>query len=223
MQYCPKCKVKVRGYKTECPLCQGRLTGTPESPAYPVLKKRVSRVSLLKILTFILAVIVIVMISARFLLVHQLICPAGRIPDIIILAGIVFCISTGNLHIKRLFFMQKNNCSAICVLKIIRKTRKIADENFKTVLDIGCGPCLQSKAFLDAGKKVTAIDSSPDKSGKFTANANFRRSTADFMEYDFNETFDCVWCSHCLEHQLDPQAFLKKAASLVKTGGGGAF
>ncbi|MCR5772676.1 MAG: hypothetical protein K6G87_15760 [Butyrivibrio sp.] len=72
MQYCPKCKVKVRGYKTECPLCQGRLTGTPEDPVYPVLKKRVSRVSLVKILTFILAVIFIVMLSARFLLIHEL-------------------------------------------------------------------------------------------------------------------------------------------------------
>lgn len=92
MQYCPKCKVKVRGYKTECPLCQGRLTGTPEEPAYPVLRKRVSRVSLLKILTFILAVIVIIMISARFLLVHQLGRPDSSWPGMVIMGSVVIWI-----------------------------------------------------------------------------------------------------------------------------------
>lgn len=89
MQYCPKCKVKVRGYKTECPLCQGRLTGTPDDPVYPVLKKRVSRVSLLKILTFILAVIVILMLSARFILVHQIGNTDAAWPGIIITGSIV--------------------------------------------------------------------------------------------------------------------------------------
>ena len=89
MQYCPKCKVKVRGYKTECPLCQGRLTGTPEAPAYPVLKKRVSRVSLLKILTFILAVVVIIMLSARFILVHQIGNTDSSWPGVVITASFV--------------------------------------------------------------------------------------------------------------------------------------
>ena len=89
MQYCPKCKVKVRGYKTECPLCQGRLTGTPEAPAYPVLKKRVSRVSLLKILTFILAVVVIIMLSAKFILVHQIGNTDSSWPGVVITASLV--------------------------------------------------------------------------------------------------------------------------------------
>lgn len=89
MQYCPKCKVKVRGYKTECPLCQGRLTGIPEAPAYPVLKKRVSRVSLLKILTFILAVVVIIMLSARFILVHQIGNTDSSWPGVVITASLV--------------------------------------------------------------------------------------------------------------------------------------
>ena len=30
MQYCPKCRIKMRGDKAECPLCGGRVTGDPE-------------------------------------------------------------------------------------------------------------------------------------------------------------------------------------------------
>lgn len=39
MQYCPKCKVHIRGNKRCCPLCEGSIDGEPESPAFPVLKR----------------------------------------------------------------------------------------------------------------------------------------------------------------------------------------
>ena len=71
MQYCSKCKIQIRGYKKVCPLCQGKLTGDPELPIYPVLKKHVSRVSLLRIATFLMAALEIVMLSARFLVSRE--------------------------------------------------------------------------------------------------------------------------------------------------------
>ena len=40
MQYCPKCKVHIRGNKRCCPLCEGSLDGTAENAAFPVLKTR---------------------------------------------------------------------------------------------------------------------------------------------------------------------------------------
>lgn len=40
MQYCPKCKVHIRGDKRCCPLCQGSVRGNPQDPAFPVMKKR---------------------------------------------------------------------------------------------------------------------------------------------------------------------------------------
>ncbi len=53
MQYCPKCKINIRGTKKCCPLCQGRLEGEGEAPIFPVLKKRkVSNVSFFKICVF---------------------------------------------------------------------------------------------------------------------------------------------------------------------------
>ena len=48
MQYCPKCKVKVRGYKTECPLCQGRLTGTPEDYLNDLANQQTKRIMVLQ-------------------------------------------------------------------------------------------------------------------------------------------------------------------------------
>ncbi|WP_029230901.1 DUF6320 domain-containing protein [Butyrivibrio sp. VCB2006] len=55
MQYCPKCKVNIRGRKACCPLCQGQLKqtdGEPEAPFPTLKKKKVSSITLFKIVTF---------------------------------------------------------------------------------------------------------------------------------------------------------------------------
>lgn len=56
MQFCRKCKVKIRGRKECCPLCQGQLQEVEgdENPAFPVLEKRkISNITFLKVCTFI--------------------------------------------------------------------------------------------------------------------------------------------------------------------------
>ena len=58
MQYCEKCHISVRGNKSVCPLCQGELTGTPEtSPGpFPALTRRgMSRFSAIRLITLISA------------------------------------------------------------------------------------------------------------------------------------------------------------------------
>ena len=55
MQYCKKCKVKIRGKKECCPLCQGQLQEVEgeENPSFPVLEKRkISSITFFKICTF---------------------------------------------------------------------------------------------------------------------------------------------------------------------------
>ncbi len=55
MQYCRKCKVKIRGVKECCPLCNGTLNEVPGDPdfAFPVLEKRkISNITFLKMCTF---------------------------------------------------------------------------------------------------------------------------------------------------------------------------
>ncbi len=62
MQYCPKCGIKIHGQKTACPLCQKKLenTGSDEGnfPVFP--ERKLSSVTVIKILTFILAAFYII-------------------------------------------------------------------------------------------------------------------------------------------------------------------
>ncbi len=62
MQYCPKCDVKIHGRKTVCPLCQKKLeqTGFDEGifPVFP--ERKFSSVTIIKILTFIVAAFYII-------------------------------------------------------------------------------------------------------------------------------------------------------------------
>ena len=93
----------------------------------------------------------------------------------------------------------------------------LKDYKFKTVLDVGYGEGNHAKKFLEAGKKVTAVDYNP--------NCNIDADGIDIINIDFNNSFigdapfDCIWCSHVLEHQFDPRKFLSKIAENVKEGG----
>jgi SAM-dependent methyltransferase len=84
---------------------------------------------------------------------------------------------------------------------------------FNTVLDIGCGTGEHSLAFHEAGKKVTAIDLKP------TVPTSFRTIDENYMHLEMGETYDCIWLSHVLEHQLNVQSFLRKIFYDLVPGG----
>lgn len=85
MQYCPKCKIDIRGNKSCCPLCQGQLTKTPEDPAFPALKKsHVTSFSIIKLATFIFITIEIVMAAAGYLAKHEAGVPLPWVPLVMI-------------------------------------------------------------------------------------------------------------------------------------------
>ncbi len=68
MQYCPKCRIRIRGDKTECPLCGGRVSGEPEPGGFPVLTKRgISHMSVFKVATFCLVTFIIIMWALELL------------------------------------------------------------------------------------------------------------------------------------------------------------
>lgn len=80
---------------------------------------------------------------------------------------------------------------------------------FETVLDVGCGKdFFYREKFRENHKKVYTNDifDSTDYPG-------------DFNTVDFDKTFDCIWCSHVLEHQLNANVFLTKIHSLLNEGG----
>jgi SAM-dependent methyltransferase len=97
--------------------------------------------------------------------------------------------------------------------------QKLLDEYpFDTVLDIGCGAGQHSDAFLQRGKKVTAVDYG--KSIYFERNkSRITVRIGDFNTMTFDQQFDCVWASHVLEHQLNVGLFLRKVFAVTREGG----
>jgi SAM-dependent methyltransferase len=94
----------------------------------------------------------------------------------------------------------------------------IDDYKFSSVLDIGCGNGNHVEIFKSHQKNVTAID--------YGESVYFKNNTsgiativANFNDYNFTDKFDCVWCSHVLEHQLDSHQFLLKLHSILKEDG----
>ena len=68
MQYCSKCRISIRGDKTECPLCGGRLTGEATPGGFPVLaKKRFTHMSVVKVATFCCIAFFIIMMALEIL------------------------------------------------------------------------------------------------------------------------------------------------------------
>lgn len=68
MQYCSKCKIKIRGNKSKCPLCGGRLSGDPEEDPYPLVPQpKVSRFSLLRTLDMSYLILLILLIAVRLI------------------------------------------------------------------------------------------------------------------------------------------------------------
>ena len=90
--------------------------------------------------------------------------------------------------------------------------------DFETVLDVGSGAGKHADILEAAGKRVTAID--------FGVSVYFQQKTshrtdiiADYYSYQFEQPFDCIWASHVLEHQPNPNAFLAKTHRDLKEGG----
>ena len=84
MQICRKCGVSVSGYKSCCPLCQGKLIGEPEQDAYPVIPfPKYSRNFIFRLMTF-AAVTVSVIVYAM----NTLIMPGFRW-SIIVIFGVL--------------------------------------------------------------------------------------------------------------------------------------
>jgi hypothetical protein len=81
----------------------------------------------------------------------------------------------------------------------------VSEYEFEWVCDIGSGPeALHSQGFHGLGKMVQAIDHQmPAKDFPFPYVVN------DYNRLENEPQYDCVWCSHVLEHQTNPGQFLQ--------------
>lgn len=96
--------------------------------------------------------------------------------------------------------------------------RVLADYDFETVLDVGGGAGEHAAVFEALGKQVTSVD--------YGRSVYFERRSpqravivGDFNTLTLPERYDVVWCSHVLEHQLDPHRFLLRLHAATKEGG----
>lgn len=96
-----------------------------------------------------------------------------------------------------------------CLFKLLK------DYQFTTVLDVGAGGSWVRRAFLANKKELTRID--------YGKSVNYHKKSndivADYNEYKFDKQFDCIWCSHVLEHQKNVNIFLVKIFNDLKPGG----
>ena len=87
------------------------------------------------------------------------------------------------------------------------------DYSFKTLLDIGSGPSQGVNAanfFKELAKDVTRQDINPDYKPDLLG---------DFNNLATDKLYDCIWCSHVLEHQLNVNHFLTKIFHTLKDDG----
>ena len=89
---------------------------------------------------------------------------------------------------------------------------------FTSVLDIGAGDLKASKEFLRLGKVVDVVELSNSYYFKKSQKIN-KVYVGDFQKIKFKKKYDAIWCSHVLEHQLNPNLFLKKIYKTIRANG----
>jgi len=98
----------------------------------------------------------------------------------------------------------------------------LLQREFETVLDVGAGKLEATSAFVHAGKTVDVCDFEDSyylQKSDFDMSKIRNKIIGDINELEIPEKYDAIWAAHVLEHQLNPNAFLKKLNSLLKEGG----
>ena len=93
----------------------------------------------------------------------------------------------------------------------------IKNYKFKTILDIGSGQGTHANILRACKKKVTEIDLGKSYYSTKRIKNNFIHK--DYLNIKFNKKFDAIWACHVLEHQPNPNLFLKKIHKDLKNNG----
>ena len=84
----------------------------------------------------------------------------------------------------------------------------LGDFKFESLLDIGSGAGEHKRLFDYFKKQTYSVD--------IVKSADY---CGDFMEVEFEQQFDAIWCSHVLEHQRNVGLFLDKIFHCLKDDG----
>ncbi len=85
--------------------------------------------------------------------------------------------------------------------------------DFQTVLDVGSGGGHHIRTFKHFGKDTFACDMSEHRNPDYLG--NFLEISSQIPDGHF----DCVWCSHTLEHQINVGVFLKELKRIIRDDG----
>lgn len=85
--------------------------------------------------------------------------------------------------------------------------RVVKYDDITTVLDIGSWNGDHARYLRKYGKKVSTVD--------FNIQADYH---GNYLDLELPQ-FDCIWCSHTLEHQTNVGQFLKKCFNDLKDNG----
>lgn len=80
---------------------------------------------------------------------------------------------------------------------------------FRNGLDIGSGAGVHSAILRHAGLEIFQLD-------KYSETAEYQ---VDFLEHDFDQRFDVIFCSHVIEHQRNVGLFLDKIFDILSEEG----
>lgn len=102
--------------------------------------------------------------------------------------------------------------SGLCMQKLL------PDFEVQTILYIGSGEGVHAQIFQDQGKTVTVIEYG--NSIYFQkAKDTHRVIVEDFNQWKTQDKFECVWASHILKHQPNPNQFLKNIYNILDVNG----
>ena len=98
---------------------------------------------------------------------------------------------------------------AFALIEFLGSCQRLIGEKYKTALDIGAGMGVQTEIMRHAGLEVFQLD-------KYSESADFQ---VDFIEHEFKQKFDIIYCSHVIEHQRNVGAFLDKIFDILEDDG----
>ena len=98
---------------------------------------------------------------------------------------------------------------AFALIEFLGSCQGQIGSKYKTALDIGSGKGVQTEIMRHAGLEVFQVD-------KYSEYADFQ---VDFIEHEFKQKFDIIYCSHVIEHQRNVGAFLDKIFDILEDDG----